>query len=166
MALRPQDVLIALKLALEPKLSYPLLATELGVSLSEAHAAVRRGMAAGLLDSERAPRRAALLEFLVHGVKYAFPPKRGSITRGLVTAHAGPPLVALLDAGTEPPPVWPDAEGKTRGESFEPLYRSVPIAARRDPKLYELLCLLDAIRGGRARDRVLAEKLLRERLAA
>jgi hypothetical protein len=48
-----------------------------------------------------------------------------------------------------------------RGESFAPLYRSVPKAARKDPKLYEALCLIDAIRGGRPRDHELAERHLR-----
>ena len=37
-------------------------------------------------------------------------------------------------------------------EWSSPLYKNVPTAARRDPKLYELLALVDAIRDGRARD--------------
>lgn len=122
-------------------------------------------MNAGLLHADREPNRAALLEFLTHGIKYAFPAKRGNLTRGMPTAHGAPPLAALIDSGGEPLPVWPDPEGEVRGESFEPLYRSAPKAARRDPQLYEILCLVDAIRGGRARERTLAEKLLRERLA-
>ncbi|MCC7172374.1 MAG: hypothetical protein IT459_18150 [Planctomycetes bacterium] len=82
----------------------------------------------------------------------------------MLTAHAAAPLRDLIDAGTDPPPVWPDPEGTDRGEALEPLYRSVPAVARRDPKLYEILCLVDAIRAGRARERALAEKLLRERI--
>jgi len=60
--------------------------------------------------------------------------------------------------------VWPYAEGAIRGEEFEPLYPSVPFAAQRDPKLYELLALVDAIRDGRARERSLAAKELESRL--
>jgi hypothetical protein len=41
----------------------------------------------------------------------------------------------------------------------------VPDAARSDPKLYELLALVDAIRVGRARERKLAESELEKRLA-
>jgi hypothetical protein len=47
---------------------------------------------------------------------------------------------------------------------LEPLYRSVPNAARADKQLYELLALVDAIRSGRARERELAVKELRSRL--
>jgi hypothetical protein len=40
----------------------------------------------------------------------------------------------------------------------------VPIAARRDPILYEILALLDALRDGRAREKRFAEKQLISRL--
>jgi hypothetical protein len=69
-------------------------------------------------------------------------------------------------SGEELAPVWADDEGSVRGESIEPLYPSAPRAAREDPKLYELLALVDALRIGRARERKLAEALLRQRLAA
>jgi hypothetical protein len=44
--------------------------------------------------------------------------------------------------------------------------RFVPHAALRDPALYELLALVDAIRDGRARERNLAERDLVRRLKA
>jgi hypothetical protein len=40
----------------------------------------------------------------------------------------------------------------------------VPGAARRDPALYDLLALVDALRFGRARERSLAEKEIAHRL--
>lgn len=42
---------------------------------------------------------------------------------------------------------------------------SVPQAARKDPGLYETHALFDALRGGAARERNLAAKLLDERFA-
>ena len=54
--------------------------------------------------------------------------------------------------------------GKHRGVSLEPLYRTVPLAARADPHLYELLVLLDALRDGRARERSLAEREIVKRI--
>jgi hypothetical protein len=105
------------------------------------------------------------LEFLVHGIKYIFPAERGGLTRGLPTAHAAPPLRKHFAANDEPPPVWPEPEGTVRGEELEALYRSAPKAARSDQRLYELLALVDAVRGGRARERELAVKELRTRLA-
>ena len=165
MSMRPQDVVVAIKLALaspQTRPTYPELAAALELSLSEVHGAVKRATVAGLVDSNRRANRVALLDFLVQGLKSAFVPKRGPLTRGMPTAHGAPPLDQLVGLGAEPPPVWPDPEGTVRGESFEPLYRSVPKAAKKDPKLYQALCLIDALRGGRPRDRALAEEHLRK----
>jgi len=166
--LKPQDVVVVLKLSLteDPKLSYSSLANSLGMSPSEVHAAVQRATQAGLLHpGSRRPIRTALVEFLVHGLKYAFPPDRSSVTRGMPTAHAAPPLVAKIVQSDDLPPVWPDPQGTVRGEALSPLYESVPVAARNDPKLYECLALVDALRSGRARERKIAESMLKDRLA-
>lgn len=81
------------------------------------------------------------------------------------TGYAAPPLAALIVQPDEPPPVWPYSESTVRGYTLEPLYPSVPAAAARDVKLYELLALVDAIRDGRARERSLAVKEIEKRLA-
>lgn len=161
MALRPQDLLVAVKLALGSRQTYPELARALGLSLSEAHAAVKRATAAGLISPNRTANRGPLLDFLVKSTRGAFAPERGPMTRGMPTAYGAPPLNQLVERGAEALPVWPDPDGTERGESFTPLYPSVPRAARQDPKLYEALSLIDALRGGRARDRALAEDHLR-----
>ena len=82
------------------------------------------------------------------------------------TAHAASPLRSVFTPSKEPPPVWPDAEGKARGVAFSPLYPSAPKAAAQDAQLYALLALVDAVRGGRARERAVAVKLLDDRLRA
>jgi hypothetical protein len=110
------------------------------------------------------PNRANLKEFLVHGAKYAFPVHRGGLVRGVPTAHAAPPLDQHFLESSDPPPVWPAAEGAMRGTEFSPLYKNVPQAALRDPKLYELLALVDAIRDGRAREREIAVRELTARI--
>lgn len=160
MQLKPQDLVVALKLAVAGHLTYDRLAASLGLSKSETHAAVKRAKAAGLLMFDRRPNRHALLEFVLHGARYAFPAVRGRMTRGMPTAYAAPPLSELIHSGRDPIPVWPDAEGEARGELFEPLYRFAPAAARADSKLYQSLSLIDAIRGGRARERNLAKEHL------
>ena len=167
MVLKPQDVVVVLKLAANGgEWSYPKLAVELAMSASEVHASVRRATAAGLLELKtRRVNRLALLEFLVHGVKYAFPAERGGMTRGLPTAHAAPPLRDHFRSSTDSPPVWSDPDGSVRGEALVPLYPSVPRAARADAHLYEWLALVDAVRAGRARERELAVKELRSRLS-
>jgi hypothetical protein len=88
----------------------------------------------------------------------------GEMTRGMPTIYSVDPLKALLSGSDEPQPVWPDPMGDVRGSSFSPLYKSIPKAARKDKTLYELLTLVDAIRGGRARERELATKEIKRRL--
>ena len=80
------------------------------------------------------------------------------------TSFAAPPLKDEIASPDELPPVWPWPEGETRGVALDPLYRTAPAAALRDPVLYELLALVDAIRDGRARERKIAEKELIRRL--
>jgi hypothetical protein len=177
MELRPQDVVLALKLLMSSSGpgSYSKLGEELAMSASHVFASVKRAQAAHLLDavSHRAalgeppadwkprarfpqPNRSSLKEFLIHGVKYAFPAERGGPTRGIPTAEAAPPLDQHFSQDFSLPPVWPHAEGAVRGIAFLPLYKNVPQAALKDPRLYELLALVDAIREGRAREREIA----------
>jgi DNA-binding Lrp family transcriptional regulator len=163
---KPQDVVVALKLALlGERRSYADLGKELGMSASEVHAAVRRLIEARLMDPDSNEiRRKALRSFLVHGVPYAYPAAAKELTRGVPTAWAAPALGGKFAASDQAVPVWPDPDGKVQGAAVEPLYSSVPAAARRDAALYDLLALVDALRIGRARERALAEKELEQRL--
>ena len=169
MNLKPQDVLFLLKLlALGKKhWSFNKLAVDLGMSPSEVHAAAKRALAARLAvkeDGKIWPNIRNMEEFLLHGIQYVFVPERSGLNRGMPTAYASALMASHFVADNEPPPVWPDPEGEVRGESFSPLYKSAPKAAKSDPKLYDLLALVDAIRGGRARERGIAAKELKKRL--
>jgi len=167
MILKPQDILILMKLIAlgHSDWSYSSLGLELSMSPSEVHSGLKRAGTARLFDEQRRkPVRKALEEFLVHGLKYAFPPSRGGLTRGMATSFAGPPLKDLIVSSGEIPPVWPYPEGEEQGYEYSPLYRSAPKAAARDFKLYELLVLVDAIRDSRAREREIAVNEIRARL--
>ena len=167
MLLKPQDIVIMLKLVVRngSEWSYPVLAHELSMSASEVHAGVKRAVAAKLMDMHRkVPVKSNLLEFLIHGVKYAYPPDHGGLTRGMPTGYAAPPLRELIVQSDDPPPVWSDPEGQVRGYEFSPLFSSVPQACKVDPKLYELLALVDAIRDGRARERKIAVNEIQSRI--
>ncbi len=76
--------------------------------------------------------------------------------------YSAPPLREKLVSTDSVPLVWPDALGDTNGETLEPLYPSVPLAARNDARLYELLVLADGIRAGRPREAKIAEELFRK----
>jgi hypothetical protein len=162
--LRPQDILVVLKLTVAPhKKSYQQLGSELGLSASQTHAAVKRAVTSRLLQKNGLlPVPTALLEFLEHGLRYWLPTVRGPVVRGMPTAHSAPPLSSLI--ASQVMLVWPDPGGDGRGESLEPIYKTVPMAAALDPALYELLALVDALRSGRARERALSRNLLEERL--
>lgn len=173
--LKPLDVVVSIKAAVleEPRWTIAQMSRYLGMDSAQIFRATRGATAARLLVANPAatragylPNRAALLELLVHGLKYMAVPARGRLTRGVPTAHAAPILDHRLIAGDEPPPVWPHPAGTVRGESFEPLHRCVPAASLSDGRFYAAMALVDAIRGGRARDRALASKLLEEVIGA
>jgi len=146
-------------------ISYADLGIELGMSASEVHAAVRRLQGARLLEADsRRVRVEALRNFLVHGVPYAFPANEGRISRGMPTSWAAPAFAGKVSADGQIPPVWPDPDGSVQGPAIQPLYPSVPGAARRKPELYDLLAMVDALRSGRARERAMAESEIGERL--
>ncbi len=66
--------------------SYAALAQELGMSSSEVHAALQRAQSARLYaEAVRAVIPPNLIEFLVHGVRYAFPAEFGPPARGMPT---------------------------------------------------------------------------------
>lgn len=169
--LRPQDVVVLLRLALEPGAppTYATLAQELSLTASEVHAALERATSAQLARKDASGKafvvREALRLFLQHGARYAFPATRGELTRGMPTGYAAAPLKDKIVQPNEPAPVWPHKNGLVRGVAFYPLYPTVPDAAGRNPALYELLVLFDAIRGGSMRERALATQLLDARLA-
>jgi hypothetical protein len=171
-ALRPQDLVVLLRLALEhgPAPTYAALAPELGMTASEIHGAVDRAVMSQLAFKDTAGKAtvilAALKLFVRHGARYCFPAMRGSLTRGLPTGYAAPPLKGLVSPGTDPVPVWPHKNGTVRGIAFQPLYPSVPEAAQRNAALYELLALFDAVRGGSVREHTLAIDFLDKRLSA
>lgn len=171
MTLKPQDVVVALKLCsyagLRPAMS--IMANDLGLSPSEVHGAIKRLQRSRLLQGSEMkdkPNISALEEFLLHGMKYAFPAEHGEATRGVPTSYAAEPLRSEISPSNDLPPVWPWPDGDTRGVGLEPLYKRAPMAALRDPVLYEFLALADALRDGRARERKLAERDLVKRLRA
>ena len=172
--IKPQDCVILLKLIanLDKDWSQRELAQRLCMSQSEVHAGLKRLFQSNLVrqkDNRSLPYPilATASEFLIHGVKYAFPPNIGVITRGISTNIAAPVFEGKLILGNEPLPVWPYAEGTARGIGFEPLYSSVPksIVEHPDQRFYDLIALVDIIRHGRAREVNIATKMLKEALA-
>lgn len=170
MDLKPQDLLVLLKVAAHPPRpwTYAELGGALSMSASEAHASVKRAVASGLAVAPArrnwSPVRPGLLEFMLHGVRYVWPAVPGPLKRGVPTSFGAEPLVSRLTAAPGEAPVWAHPEGSARGPTLSPIYRSVPQAALADPALHRLLALLDALRVGRARERTLAAELMEAEL--
>ena len=164
MIARSLDVYVLLKLCGDSSggKTYAQLGQELGMSASEVHAAVRRGGEAGIVkpDSKRVVRE-AFLDYLLHGVRYAFPALPRRVVRGMPTGYSAPCLAGEF-AELDLPAVWEDAEGSIRGQSVEPLHPSAAEASKRDEKFYEMLALVDALRCGRARERSAAAARLKK----
>lgn len=169
MSLKPQDLVVALKLAVNGlPASYAELAASLGLNASEVHVAVQRAIQAQLLlDTAHDPlaknsrlaniqvHRHNLLEFAVHGAKYCFAAETTSTTVGVPTSHSAPVFSGVFAPGSDDW-VWPFADGSRKGVGLLPLHPCVPTAALADAQLYAALALLDALRVGRARERKLA----------
>ena len=181
--MKSQDIVILLKLvSLEDQIRQDSLAEPvgsdpfalrslegtLGISKTEIGASLRRSIAATLaIESSVRPKvnRRNLTEFVQHGLKYVFPAKPGAPQRGVATSFAAPMLQGQLVSSGADIYVWPHAEGSQRGSSITPLFKSVPEAALKYERLYELLALVDAIRLGNQREANLARDRFADRIA-
>lgn len=165
--LRPQDILFVMKIKVindsGERWTFESVGKAIGISASQAHLAMKRAVKSNLIRPDGTTRDKAILETLLATVHY-FPGEFGGLTRGIPTSYAAAPLKDTISPGDEPPPVWPDPEGTVRGLAYEPLYKTAPLAARQDSKLYELLALVDAIRSGRKREAAAATEELAVRL--
>lgn len=155
--MRPQDVVILLKIAAKGKSSWMMkdLSNELEISASEVSESLNRSMLANLLsNNKKTLMKSAFLDFLEHGLKYVYPQKPGALVRGMATSHSAEPLNKIIQS--EDNYVWPFAQGNLRGQAIEPLHPSVPKACLKDPVFYELLALTDALRVGKVREQKIA----------
>lgn len=166
--LRPTDLVTVLKTHLnEGSWTYSSLAHDLGVSSSRVHDALRRAARAHLFEpSDRRVLVRNLEEFLLHGVRFAFPAAIGAVALGVPTGAYGPPMRNLLSAGGDQM-VWahvgPEA---VKGQTIVPLHPNVPEIALRDERMHHLLALVDSLRLGGRREREVAGKALKERLGS
>jgi hypothetical protein len=162
-----RDILVLLKIVARQGAAWtqPEIAGELCISQSVVSRALKTAADAELYHpGTRRVHAPSLEEALVHGARFFLRPDQGGEVRGLATASAAPPLNDLIASQAIMLPVWPDPQGDVRGLAVEPLHPNVPRAARKDPRLYELLALVDALRIGGPRERVLAAEELHRRI--
>ncbi|PWH86286.1 hypothetical protein [Brumimicrobium oceani] len=163
--MRPHDIVILLKIASKENKPWLMkdLSYELGISASEVSESLNRSAFAGLItQNKKTLMRMSILEFLVHGLKYVYPQKPGSILRGIPTAHSASPL--KKEIMSDESFVWPYGGGTIRGQAIEPLHPKVPEACLKDPLFYEFMALCDTLRVGKAREVNMAKEELKKRL--
>lgn len=166
--IKPSDVAVMLYLFLHPHESFARMGAMLGISKSTAHDAVMRLERAGLVHvlvrggAELAVGPA--LEFLQFGVPYVFVPDILPKARGVRTGLAAVGEWLESDAPDSLPTVWPSKLGESTGMGIKPLVAGAPDIALRDPRLYWLLALVDALRTGDVREREYARRAIRRAL--
>lgn len=152
--------------------SYRSLADRLHVQHPVVQRAVERAKGADLYSADRREVHVPHFEeFALHALRFVAPARLGALVPGVPAAWAAEPMAsAIRSSGNEPPPVWPYAQGRVRGQAIEPLHSSAPEAVDGWPELGEVLALLDSLRAGDARVRKVAgdllSRMLRERTAA
>lgn len=163
--LKGQDIVVLASLiGSDSSVPYLQLAERAQISVSEAHAAVKRLQDSSLLNSERRIVQRNVEEFLVHGLRYLFPLRASGWSVGMPTGYAAPIGAAeFVTVGRVP--VWEGSEGDVSGVGIEPIYSSAPRAAKRSRELYDRLALIDMLRGGRIRERQYAESKLKGMMA-
>lgn len=143
-------------------LSYQAISNAAKISVSEAHASVKRLRESDLINSERNIKKRNVEEFMIHGLRYMFPMKAtGEPIYGMPTAYAAPVSADVFAVQGEVP-VWRNSTGNVLGRACDPIYPSAPEAAAEDPDLYNKLAVVDMLRGGRLRERKFAEQKLKE----
>ena len=176
--LKPQDIVVILRLLLAENrgegTSYPSLSAWTGLSASEAHAAIRRAVAAGLVSPALKENgtgfswtvsRGGLDEFASHAIRYLWPVELGSEQRGIPTGWAVSGVNSGPNAVLEGVPwVWKFPTGTARGVEMKPLYRSVPEAAARDELFHQALAAIDLARAPQQRLRRLGVEWLQSHI--
>jgi hypothetical protein len=166
-ALRKHDIFVLLVVHRQGQTewTYESLSESLGIAKSETFRSLNRSACSHLFDKDsRRVRTAELLEFIAHGIRYAFPISPGGTARGMPTGWNAPGLEAHLVEDELERFVWPHPRGTMRGRAVEPLHDAVIACAAEDEVLHRQFALCDAIRLGGARERELAAKLLTEEL--
>lgn len=145
--------------------TYRALASTLEVPHALVQRALQRAEEAGLYSgANRSVHRANLEELILHGLRFLAPAKLGSVVAGIPAAWAASPMASLIRESADLPPVWAAAHGHVRGQALPPLHESAIHAAEHQPRLSELLSIIDSIRAGDVRIRKVAGKELNARL--
>ena len=114
--------------------------------------------------------KGALLQFILHGARYAFPAIKGGISRGIPTASSsflfdGKDLIEHTEQRPDYAYVWPSPKGNARGTSIVPLCHQVVSSHAKNVQLNMALVHFDVLRVEGSRERKVAEAFFRKHLS-
>lgn len=168
MSLKPQDTLLVLKYwSLNRKsqnVSVRDIAESICISAGEVSKSTKRLVASRLVVERSGSiyaEKGAVLEWLSFGVRYMYPQVSAGYGRGIATSWSCPAIESEV-IPPSPAIVWPLPGGVYEGELVKPFHDSIPIVVGQDELLYKAFSLIEAIRGGKPRELVVARKLLME----
>lgn len=166
-ALKPQDLVVAVKFAVAQgtRFTYAAAAGDLGLAQSRVHSSVQMliqaRLASGSTKEGISVNSSRLVDLIIYGVPYFFPPTIGGPTRGMATGTAIESMTKELQANSEAEYVWPDSKGSSRGISLLPIHTCLLTASRNDPVLYRVFMAIDVLRISSSREREMAVKIIR-----
>ncbi len=138
------------------------IAEAIGISPGEVSKGTQRLIASHLVverSGDIFSETGAMLEWLCYGVRYAYSFESTGYGRGMATSWNCPVLKSEI-VSPSPALVWQTVGGDTEGALIKPIHQSVPLAASRDTLLYQVMSLVEAIRGGKPRELAIARELL------
>lgn len=153
--IKAQDIILLMKLVVHPGMSQKDLAQELSISTAEISHGMKRLKVSQLMNQDGSINKEAVIEFLVHGLKYIFPAEFGTLGAGIPTAYAKPAF-KYVRYKKDDIYVWSHPQGNKRGIILKPIYPTLPDACLSDDQLYTLAALAEMIRMGRAREKNIA----------
>ena len=120
MVKKPDIYVLSGLLAHEGDWSYRSLADRLHIPHPVVQRAFSRAQDAGLyLGDRREVHVPHFEEFAVHALRFVAPAQLGRLVPGVPAAWAAEPMAsAIRSSGEEPPPVWPYARGRVRGQAI------------------------------------------------
>ena len=161
--MQTEDVIALLKIAAIGSCDWTpaQLSLELGHSVAEIEASIKRLTDAQLLRSTFRPDPDSLRKFLLIDLHKRYPVTPGKLTRGILTGAKQAPYFTVGLPYTSIW-VWPKENGPDWGFEIAPLSPHCCFAAVNDKKLRELLAITETLRVAGQEARIWAEYSLKQ----
>lgn len=162
--LKPQDIVVLGKLITDE--AWPTqkeIANALELSQSEISHSLKTLEQVSLINvTQKRINKLAVLEFIVHAIKFFYPSEKKGIGRGIKVG----PSYSYFSKRVHPDEfdyVWPDPEGDSKGVIVSPLLTRFSKTIKENEKLLLFLNVIEVFRGlGGVRHRQEAQKALKE----